>query len=213
MVVWLNHLNKEKIREVSKLHKVLLSDSPIPKLGKDFMNGFYYSQLIKKELIHCLTFIEQNKVIGFIVITKYPGNFMLKGIQKSPFSLFIRLIEAILRNPKRLLLIFNMIFLALARKTSSLPSGTSELLSIGVLKEYRNNVDSKSGLRVSHALFTGAVEYLKKEKQKIFQVLTDKTNNEAIKFYKSMNMELTQSEFYDINHQVLFFMRLNNKII
>ncbi len=62
MLVWLTHKDKQKIYEVSKLHQLLLADSPIPQLGESFMTEFYYSELIKNDLIKCLTFVKENKV-------------------------------------------------------------------------------------------------------------------------------------------------------
>ena len=210
MLVWLSHKDKQRICEVSKLHKLLLANSPIPQLGESFMTEFYYDELIKNDLINCLTFVEKNKVRGFIVITMYPGSFMLMGIKKAPVKLIINIFKAIFRKPTRLFLIFNMLGLALKRKSSIASKSTAELLSIGILKECRDNIDSKTGLKISHALFNESVKYLKVNKRGIFQVLTDKTNTAAIKYYKKMNMKLKSSKFYDAEKQLLFYLRLTN---
>ena len=209
MLVWLSHKDKQRICEVSKLHKLLLANSPIPLLGKSFMTEFYYYELIKNGLINCLTFIEQNKVRGFIVITMYPGSFMLMGIKKAPLKLIINVFKAIFKKPTRLFLIFSMLGLALKRKSSITSANMAELLSIGILKDYRSLVDSISGLKISHALFNESVKYLQINNREIFQVLTDKTNTVAIKYYKNMNMKLKSSKFYDAEKQLLFYLKLS----
>ena len=210
MLVWLTHKDKQKIYEVSKLHQLLLADSPIPQLGESFMTEFYYSELIKNDLIKCLTFVKENKVREFIVITMFPESFMLMGIKKAPIKLIINIFKAVFRKPTRLFLLFSMLGLALKRKSSIASKSTAELLSIGILKECRNNIDSKTGLKISHALFNESVKYLQVNKREIFQVLTDKTNTAAVKYYKNMKMKLKSSKFYDTEKQLLFYLSLTN---
>jgi len=204
MISWLDYLDKVKIKEVSALHYHLLPNSPIPQLGNEFMEGFYYKQLIKYNLINCLICIEKDEVIGFIVFTKFPKDFMLNGIIKSPIDLAISLIIGIFKKPARLIIIFKIILLALTRGSTSIPENTSEILSMGVKKKFRNRVIPNSGLKISHALFQKTVSYLRFEKEKYLQVLTEKDNVGAIKFYEKMKMILAHSKFYDKKKDVLF---------
>ena len=194
MLKWLTHLDKQEIEEVSKLHHHLLPHSPIPQLGKGFMNNFYYKDLVRQNIIKCLVYIEKETVVGFVVTTKYPQNFMSKGIIRSPIKLASTLIISILKKPVRLLIVLKIILLALARGSSNIPGKTTEIISIGVKKEFRNHVISNSSLKISSLIFLEILNSLKSRNEKFLQAITEKNNKRAIKFYKKMGMVLTESE-------------------
>ena len=84
--------------------------------------------------------------------------------------------------------------LALARGSSNIPRETTEIISIGVKKEFRNHVISNSSLKISSIIFLEILNSLKSRNEKFLQVITEKNNKRAIKFYKKMGMVLTESE-------------------
>ena len=157
------------------------------------MNNFFYKDLIRQNLINCLVYIEKETVVGFVVTTKYPQNFMSKGIIRSPIKLASTLIISILKKPVRLLIVLKIILLALARGSSNIPGETTEIIDRRK-KEFRNHVISNSSLKISSIIFLEILNSLKSRNEKFLQVITEKNNKRAIKFYKKMGMVLTESE-------------------
>ena len=209
-LIWLDANDEEKISQVALLHEKLLNESPIPQFGRYFMKKFYYKKLISSNLIHCLFYLYRSKVAGFIVITEYPGKFMINGFFNHIFFLSYTFIRAIFKKPARILKILKLIMVGMKRKSAHANNKTSELLSIAVDTKYRKHRDAQSGLRISHALFQGAAKFLKNNGNKRFNVITDKNNDRAISFYKNYEVELIDSNFYDNDEQLLFSLDLNN---
>jgi ribosomal protein S18 acetylase RimI-like enzyme len=201
---WLDPNDSESVYQVAQLHKELLTDSPIPQFGDTFMTKFYYTRLISLNLINCLIYKHKSEIVGFIVITRYPGEFMFKGfISNFIFIIYLITIE-IIYKPKLLFTLFNIFNLGFKRKKADINNNTSELLSIGVKKNYRKLVDSSSKLRVSHTLFINAAKFLAEEGYEVLQIITDKNNDRAISFYKSFDVKLDKSEIYKGSKQILF---------
>jgi len=193
---------------VASLHKKLLTDSPIPKFGLFFMTKFYYKKLISAKLIRCLLYIKDSKVVGFIVITEFPGKFMIDGFIKYFSYLCYVMLLVILKNPFRLFIIFKLLILSIKRKTA-IADNTSELLSIAVDPNYRKIIDKPSGLKISHYLFQNAAKFLKVNGFNKFQIITDKNNDRAISFYNNYDVKLQNLNFYNSNDQILLSLDLN----
>jgi ribosomal protein S18 acetylase RimI-like enzyme len=203
-LLWLDPTDSESVYQVAQLHKELLPDSPIPQFGDTFMTKFYYTRLISLNLINCLIYKHKSEVVGFITITRYPDKFMFNGfISNFIFIIYLFTIE-IIYKPKLLFTFFNIIKLGYKRKKTDINHNTSELLSIGVKKKYRKLVDSSSKLRVSHTLFINAAKLLAEEGYEVLYIITDKNNDHAISFYKSLGVKLEKSEIYNESKQILF---------
>ena len=203
-LVWLDSNDNKKVYQVAKLHKELLTDSPIPQLGDLFMTEFYYKRLINAGLINCLTYIYKSKVVGFIVVTKYPGKFMSKGLVKYFFFVIYISSRLIIRKPNIIFTLFKVIKVGYRRNIAKIGDKVSELLSIGIKSNYRKVIDQSSGLRISHVLYCNAAMFLKREGYKTFQVITDKNNKRAISFYKKYNEKSKKVKYSDREKQILF---------
>ena len=207
---WLDPNDSESVYQVAQLHKELLTDSPIPQLGDLFMTEFYYKRLISADLINCLVYKHKSIVAGFIVITKYPGQFIRKGLSRYlPFVVYI-LSRAIIRKPNLIFTLIKVINLGFKRNNARIEGNVSELLSLGVKSNYRKLIDKSSKLRISHTLFCNAAKALIKDGYKTFQIITDKNNDRAISFYKSFDVKAEKSNINNDKKQILFKLNLQN---
>ena len=62
-LLWLDPNDSESVYQVAQLHKELLTDSPIPKLGDLFMTEFYYKRRISADLINSLVY-KHNSIVA-----------------------------------------------------------------------------------------------------------------------------------------------------
>lgn len=190
--------NKEQIDSAARLHKTLLGYSPVPRMGHLFMTRFYYKKLVEADLIRCILKSCGGKYVGFIAYTQYPYSFMAMGAKKYFFSLSSMLFQSILQKPSRLKVLLKVSKdNNFRQKKHNEEDKIAELLSLGVLKEYLNNIDEATGLRFSHLLFRSMVADLKKDAVKILRIVTRRDNEQALKFYRQYGAQIVDKNYPD----------------
>jgi hypothetical protein len=86
-------------RALAQLHCTLLPDSSLPKLGRGFLEHFYYSVLPQEGLlIGCVAYVDGIPA-GFSVHTPYPGTYMGLAIRRHPVRFAWRMALAALTHP------------------------------------------------------------------------------------------------------------------
>lgn len=184
-IVRLDYKIKKHIVAASWLHSELLPDSPIHKLGWNFMTKFYYNILVKDGLIICDLYKHNGRYLGFLSYTKRPFSFMREGKNKNFLYLLYILMISVITRPSRIKVLLDMLKVSSRRNRNVEEDGVVEFLSFGVLKPYRHILDQESGLRIADLLFQNGIEFFKNEgcKKVIFSII--KKDNEGIfTFYR-----------------------------
>jgi ribosomal protein S18 acetylase RimI-like enzyme len=151
------------------------------------MRHFYYRTLIEDGLVRCDLYHYRGVAVGFIAYTKYPSDFMARGLRRHWFYLAALMAGLGLRHPKRLAVMLRVLATMKGRGSQggSIPEG--EALSFGVLPEYRSSeFVRRTGRRISRELFEHAREYFRREKIASFRLLVEADNREALLFYHAM---------------------------
>lgn len=202
-IIPLDSNNPVQVKAVSEMHNSLLSKSPVSQLGFRFMTKFYYSKLVKDKLIACDLYFHEEKYVGFIAYTKYPFTFMQEGKRRHLFYLIFLLTVSLVCNPYRLLIILRVIKQNRLRQIQQEADNIGEVLSFGVLEEYRKVEDAATGLRISHLLFKNVIEYLRNEDFRKMQVSVEKDNKRALSFYLSYTTSIEDDNLGGSNQSLL----------
>jgi GNAT superfamily N-acetyltransferase len=90
-------------RALAQLHAALLPESSLPKLGRGFLEHFYYSVLPREGLLFgCVAYLD-GLPAGFMVNTPHPGSYVGLGIRRHPVRFAWRMMLAALTNPRSLI--------------------------------------------------------------------------------------------------------------
>jgi len=182
-IIQLDSTNPVHVKAVAQMHNTLLPKSPIPQLGFNFMTKFYYSKLVNDDLIACALCSYCGKYVGFISYTKYPYSFMEEGKRRHLSYLLFLLAMSVICNPYRLIVIYKVIRQKKMRQIENNSDDMGEVLSFGVLEQYRQIKDATTGLRISHLLFRNVIANLANEGFRNMQVSVAKGNQRALSFY------------------------------
>lgn len=191
-VVRLDPDDPAQVRAAAELHAELLGHSPIPRLGFLFMTRFFYSQLVKDGLIHCLLYHVDGKYVGFLSFTERPFSFMREGQRRHPVRLALILGAAVLAHPGRLRILLET---ATAGRREAPPDAdsTGEFLSFGVLEQYVTMRTDARGRRISTVLFDEGIEHFRAKGFRRIEWNVDKENIGAIAFYRAYGATFEKS--------------------
>ena len=162
----LNPRNPVERNAVAALHLELLADSPVVQMGRRFLRDFYYGTLVEDRLIDCTLCRADGRIAGFISYTRYPLDFMTRGMRRHFFRLAGLMGISILARPamlKDLLLVARMMR-DRGREAREAPNpATGEVLSLVAAHEYRNHVPQGGKSRVPVRLFEEMVSFFRAE--------------------------------------------------
>ncbi len=183
--------NGSQIADLARLHAALLPHSPVVLMGEDFMCDFYYKALTSdKQICGAIAYID-GKPAGFIVATHNPKEFMPMAIRRHWFSLGMVIFLSLLRSPTRIMAMKEAYTIQKNVGDIEYEAGLGELLSFGVLPEYRSpKFVRKTGHKISSDLLTAAVSLLRKRAMKKIRAVVDQDNTEAKFFYRSHNWKI-----------------------
>ena len=169
----------------ARLHAVLLPDSPIARLGPVFMTHFYYGTLVRDNLLRCYLAYVGDSPAGFISFTDRPATFMAEGLRRHWLHLAGVLARAVVADPRRIGVML-WTFGLMRRRTRAPEPGEGELLSFGVLPEFRGvPFVQRTGRRIGAELFAAACDDLHALGADRFRAVVAKDNAAALMFYQA----------------------------
>ena len=151
-------------RHIAELHAELLPRSPLTKLGKSFMERFYYKALTRQGLVFGAVAYVDGRPAGFIAATYDSDRLLATAIRWNVFRLaWVGLTT--FPSPKRVMAIAESLGIVKSRQPKAdiplekLSAGlTGEVLSIGVRKGFRSReFKLQTGLQIGADLMTGVV--------------------------------------------------------
>jgi ribosomal protein S18 acetylase RimI-like enzyme len=170
---------------VARLHAALLPDSPIARLGPHFMGRFYYEALVADQLIGCHMAYVEGAPAGFITLTARPATFMAEGLRRHWPRLAWVLAREVVSSPRRLGVMLWTFGLMRRRAAAPVP-GEGELLSFGVLPEFRDMAFvRRTGRRIASELFAAALADLRAAGLDRYRAVVVTNNAAALMFYQA----------------------------
>lgn len=179
-------LSAEGVRDVARLHAELLGHSPLVLMGPEFVEQFYYTVLPREGFIRGAVAYVDGRIAGFIVGTDDADGFMARAAKKHWLRIGWIMFKSVLRNPSRILAIKEAYQIQSNVQTQDHGQEAGELLSFGVLPEFRSRRFIKeTALLVSSDLLNIAIGQLEKLGKRRLRAIVDKDNLEAQLFYRS----------------------------
>ena len=184
-------LTRAESSDISALHEELLSHSPLVKLGKVFMEQFYYSVLSSSGSIRGAIAYVDDRPAGFIVATNDAGQFMSKAARKHPVRLVSVLFKSVITDPRRANGMIEAYRIQANVSSVGYGPGFGELLSFGVLPAYRaRNFIVETGLQIAADLQDVAMRQLGELGVRTVRACVDCDNLPAQFFYRAHGWRL-----------------------
>ena len=188
-IIALDPKDEDHVQITAHLHSTLLPGSPIALLGPVFMRKFYYSRLVQDGLIHCDLYEYQGEAVGLIAYTRYPGDFLSRGLHKHFFYLAGIMIWTIFQRPSRIMQITQALGMTWNRnkEKSHEKKIDGEILSLGVLPQYRDRkFIGRTGISIPRELFQHVKDYFRQQNIATIRMFVEQDNREAVLFYHSL---------------------------
>lgn len=180
---------------LARLHAELLPRSPLSHLGPRFMEKFYYSWLPRDGRIFGWVAYVDEQPAGFITATENSEGFMGLAIRRRWPWLGWTLFTSLVLSPRRLRPTWEAIQLMRTRDPEARGRPEGEILSFGVLPEFRSpKFIRKSGHKIGAELMARAIERLGEMKAPVVRAIVDADNRLAQLFYHSQGWELTRDD-------------------
>ena len=175
-----------QVEDLASLHEALLEHSPLVLMGPDFLRDFYYSLLPADGFIcGAIAYIDDDPA-GFIVATGDANGFMGKAAKRHWLRLIWILMGTIIKRPSSILAIKEAHEVQSNVKAGDYGPDVGEMLSFGVLPEYRSRkFIGKTGISVASDLLEAAVSQLRADGKRKLRAIVDKDNLEAQFFYRA----------------------------
>lgn len=183
-----------QLDDIVRLHQTLLPRSPVTRLGRAFMRQFYYLDLVADGLIRADLCYHEGQAAGFIVYTKFASEFMSKGLRSHWLRICAVMTGTVIQHPSSLREIFRALALLRSRKQQTQHGSSAEILSFGVLSEFRTGeFIRRTGRRLSIELFARARDYFAAENLPNFRMLVEADNRETLLFYHALGCRFPPS--------------------
>ena len=147
------------------------------------MTKFYLSILSQMNLINGYTYKINGKYVGFALFTKYPNNFIIKGIKNRPFYFCLILIKMVLNKPKVLYTILELIRVTDSNYNMESYDKIGQFLSFGVLDKYLQYEDENQN-RIPIVLYNEMITWFVKINYRTLIGKVNKNNKAGIIFHR-----------------------------
>src|SRR5258708_4266878 len=116
----LNPRNAADVNSVAELHEEFLKNSPIVKMGRDFMRKFYYVKLVEDGLVQCsVCRVEGGRIGGFLAYTPFASSMLAMGVRKHFVTLSWLMLKSDVARPRLLKDILFVLGIMLQRRRES----------------------------------------------------------------------------------------------
>lgn len=209
-IVSLDYRNKEHVRAAAALHEKLLGDSPVPLLGRFFMEQFYYNKLVKDGLIECDLYRQDGQYVAFSAYTRFPSDFISQGIKRNFLYLCVLMSIAVIAKPSRIKTILGMRGQNQKRLGEGGTGKAGEYLSLGVLEAFQHIKHPETNVRISNMLFERAIDFFKKNGFEEILLAFRVENRRSLLFWLSYGAVLKERHYVS-DQSCLMTLRLDRK--
>lgn len=204
--------NAADVDNVAALYEGHLATSPVVKLGPRFLREFFFSQLVKDELLGCLVGRVDGKVVSFLSWTNHPSDFIGRGIKRHLVSLSWIMIRSIASRPAMigdLLATMKMV----SRRSgdggaSTNPPGVIEAISIVVPPDFQKHVPPGGKSRLTVRLVQTLANHARGQGVEKVIYVVQPTNTSSCIFFSGMGCDFDKrtyagQEVYVYTHDLL----------
>lgn len=171
-------------QDLTYLHQQLFPRSPITKLGKDFIKNYYYNCLPHDGLLFGQIAYIDDCPAGFVTATHDSDAFMRNGLRRNWRKVIAILSRSALRHPILLSSILETYRLMRTREADCHPDMCAEILSLGVLPEFRTpDFIRKRQIRLADDLYVFIINQILASHTKRVRAIIDHDNSAAQLFY------------------------------
>jgi ribosomal protein S18 acetylase RimI-like enzyme len=181
--------------DVARLHEALLPQSPIPLLGREFMERFYYSVLPQEGSIRGAVAYVDNQAAGFIVVTHDAAGFMRAALRRHWARIGWLIGTSVLLSPKRIAYVWEALQVMRSAPPPAAEAGAvGQILSFGVLPTYRDfGFVRRTGLKIGVDLLKRGILALEARGVREIRAAVETQNLEAQLFYRGQGFRLTRT--------------------
>lgn len=207
--------NPAPAETLAQLHTELLPRSPVQKLGRRFMEQFYYVDPVREGAFFGAVAYVGDRPAGFVVATSDSVGFM-GGVLRRHFAKIGSIIAiSTLASPKRIASIWEGFRIMTTRSPIERGANEGEILSMGVMPEFTGpKFIRERKLYIARDLLGFAVARLKQENVRLVRAIVDLDNTPAMLFYHGQNWSLENENVPGwIHPSGEFVLRLKNSTV
>ena len=198
-VEFLDPDNAADVSNVAALYEGFLATSPVVKLGPRFLREFFFSQLVKDDLLGCLVCRVEGRVIAFLSWTNHPSDFIGRGIKRHFLSLSWIMLKSIAARPAfvgDLLATMKMV----SRRssdggTSGDTPGVIEAISIVVPPEFQKHVPPGGKSRLTVRLVQMLADHARAHGVEKVMYVVQPTNTSSCIFFSGMGCDFDKRTY------------------
>lgn len=176
--------------DISALHAELLPRSPITLLGRRFREEFYYRELPALGLVFGAVAYVGGKPVGFGVATDDPDNFLMAAVRRKWPRIVWLLGTSLAGNPRRLAAIWEGMRIQYHRRSPPAARRQGEILSLGVLPEYR----AQGGLSIARDLVLLLIERFRQKGIHRVVAVIDSDNVASLRFFHKLGFRPSRAD-------------------
>lgn len=177
--------------DLAFLHATLLPNSPLTKLGRRFMEHFYYAELPKDGFVFGSLAYVDDQPVGFAIGTDDSNRFMNAALRKLWWKLLWEMGKIVLLHPAHVRSIGEALAIMRSRGSVVSHQREGEILSMGVLPMYlESSFVRKTGLNIVNDLYEQVMGSLQTKNVKVIRVIVDADNTPAKLFYLGLGWKL-----------------------
>jgi hypothetical protein len=188
-IEFLNPESRADVKAVADLHREYLSDSPVVKMGRHFLQSFYYGECVQTGLIGCMLCRVDGRVVGFISYTEHPDDFMIRGMRRGFVRLAWWIAVSVAMGSTRIKdLVFVLRLMRERSRTSNRDAaqGVGEVLSMVVLPEYQSHVLPGGDCRLAVRLFESTAKHFRNRSFKRLRMHVQPSNVASNMFWNAL---------------------------
>jgi ribosomal protein S18 acetylase RimI-like enzyme len=181
--------------ELSNLHARLLPKSPITRLGRHFREDFYYRDLPDLGHIFGTVAYVDNHAAGFAVAALDSDRFMRIAVRQKGLRIAWLLGRCLLASPGRIAAVWETTRIQAGREGLRSRARTGEVLSIGVLPQYRGTeFHSRTGLSIARDVLLDLMATFRESKARAVRTIVDEDNTPSIRLFERSGWRRVQTE-------------------
>jgi ribosomal protein S18 acetylase RimI-like enzyme len=173
---------------LAALHRAVLPDSPVARLGPQFAASIYYGALPAAGLLFGAYFVIDGLPIGMAVGTNDPAGFMSKGL-KANLGPMVRLSPTLVHPRAAAAVVEAIRIRGTQRSTATRDVAVGQVLSVGVLPAHRG---ARGGApSIARLLLDALIVQLADREVRRAYLLVEEDNETAKRFYTHADWRLT----------------------
>ncbi len=156
--------NAADVNAVADLHLQFLGDSPIVRLGQNFLRRFFYVTLVADDEVGVILCRHEGRIIGFISFTRDPLGFISRGARRHLAALAWLMGTGMLARPalaKDVLFTLKMMRERSGEARKAGEPGLGEVISLVTVPEFQKHIPEGGKSRLTVRLFEEMVAYFR----------------------------------------------------